>query len=74
MITAENLSRDPGVRHLFFTRQGGVSGGIYESLNCGPGSSDAREHVLDNRARAMAAMMQMSKIDISAIKAAAKGE
>ena len=28
----------PGVRHAFFTRQGGVSQGIYESLNVGLGS------------------------------------
>ncbi len=56
MITASNLSECVGVRHLFFTRQNGVSTGIYGSLNCGPGSSDARSFVLHNRARAMAAM------------------
>jgi YfiH family protein len=40
-----------GVRHGFFTRQGGVSTGIYASLNCGPGSRDAPENVAQNRAR-----------------------
>jgi len=58
MITAENLAGASGVRHLFFTRQGGVSGGIYASLNCGPGSDDHRDAVLDNRARAMAVLDQ----------------
>ncbi len=40
-----------GVRHGFFTRQGGVSSGTYASLNCGPGSRDPAENVAENRAR-----------------------
>jgi len=44
------------VRHAFFTRRGGVSRGIYTSLNCGRGSGDDRAAVDANRARAMAAM------------------
>jgi len=39
------------VRHGFFTRAGGVSEGIYRGLNVGLGSHDARENVLENRAR-----------------------
>ena len=46
----------PGIRHGFFTRQGGVSTGLYDSLNCGPGSSDDSMAVLDNRARVAAAI------------------
>lgn len=42
---------EAGVRHGFFTRQGGVSTGIYASLNCGPGSQDAPDNVAQNRAR-----------------------
>jgi len=42
--------------HGFFTRQGGVSSGIYASLNCGPGSGDAARAVAQNRARAAAAL------------------
>ena len=38
-----------GIQHAFFTRQGGVSGGIYASLNCGYGSGDAPDHVERNR-------------------------
>jgi YfiH family protein len=41
----------PGVRHGFFGRRGGVSAGIYDSLNCGPGSNDAPGAVRENRAR-----------------------
>jgi len=58
MITAKNISAETNVRHAFFTRQGGVSDGIYGSLNCGPGSSDKRDNVIDNRARAMACLDQ----------------
>ena len=35
-----------GTAHGFFTRQGGVSTGLYESLNTGLGSEDARTRVL----------------------------
>jgi YfiH family protein len=45
-----------GVRHGFFSRRGGVSQGIYESLNLGFGSKDALEAVTVNRDRAAAAM------------------
>lgn len=45
-----------GVRHGFFTRRGGVSRGLYDSLNCGFGSSDERTAVAENRGRAAAAL------------------
>lgn len=41
----------PGVRHAFFTRQGGVSQGVYASLNVGVGSNDRPEDVVENRRR-----------------------
>lgn len=44
----------PGVRHAFFTRQGGVSQGVYASLNVGRGSKDAPDDVAENRRRAAA--------------------
>ncbi|PSC06826.1 peptidoglycan editing factor PgeF [Alsobacter soli] len=50
MIRAPELDL-PGVRHAFFTRQGGVSGGIYASLNGGLGSADDRAAVAENRKR-----------------------
>lgn len=47
-ITAPALE---GSRHAFFTRQGGVSTGVYASLNGGVGSRDASEAVAENRRR-----------------------
>jgi len=51
VLTAPNLASIGAVRHGFFTRLGGVSSGIYASLNCGPGSRDAPENVAQNRSR-----------------------
>jgi YfiH family protein len=48
------LSAIPGLRHAFFTREGGVSGGIYQSLNGGMGSKDDASHVAENRRRVAA--------------------
>src|SRR3954471_19668010 len=45
------LSAIPGLRHGFFTREGGVSEGIYQSLNGGIGSQDDASHVAENRRR-----------------------
>lgn len=42
--------------HGFFTRKGGASSGIFEGLNCGPGSSDQAEIVAINRARVAGAL------------------
>ena len=41
----------PGLRHVFFTREGGVSDGIYAGLNGGLGSNDDPRHVAENRRR-----------------------
>ncbi|RME65501.1 MAG: peptidoglycan editing factor PgeF, partial [Alphaproteobacteria bacterium] len=45
-----------GIRHGFFTRQGGVSHGPYASLNTGPGSADAAGNVAENRRRVQAVL------------------
>lgn len=39
----------PRVAHAFFARDGGVSEGIYEGLNCGQGSKDNPAHINENR-------------------------
>ena len=52
MITLAALADVDGIRHAVFGREGGVSDGIYASLNCGFGSGDAPENVAANRARA----------------------
>lgn len=54
MITLSALNELNRVRHGFFTREGGVSQGIYASLNCGPGSKDDPRAVAENRERCMA--------------------
>src|SRR5262245_39966287 len=54
-VTAATMSL-PGIVHGFFGRKGGVSTGLYDSLNCGPGSGDVRDAVMENRARAVAAL------------------
>jgi polyphenol oxidase len=51
MLGSPLLSAIPGLRHAFFTRDGGVSGGIYASLNGGIGSRDDPDHVAENRRR-----------------------
>ncbi|MGB9390361.1 MAG: peptidoglycan editing factor PgeF [Xanthobacteraceae bacterium] len=45
-----------GIRHAFFTRSGGVSTGLYASLNGGVGSQDDAGKVVENRARMAAAL------------------
>jgi polyphenol oxidase len=50
MFCASTLESCDGIRHGFFTRQGGVSKGMYGSLNCGLGSRDDAESVRQNRA------------------------
>ncbi len=54
MITLGPLNDLEGVRHAFFTRNGGVSTGLYASLNCGYGSGDDPARVTENRAIALA--------------------
>lgn len=51
MLSASQLS-SPKARHAFFTRHGGVSHGLYDSLNCGLGSGDDADAVMENRRRA----------------------
>ena len=49
-ITHSALDALPGIRHGFFTRKGGKSNDLYQSLNCGFGSADDRDQVVQNRA------------------------
>ncbi|WP_022703947.1 peptidoglycan editing factor PgeF [Pseudorhodobacter ferrugineus] len=53
IITSDALAP---LTHGFFTRKGGASSGIFQGLNCGPGSTDLSEAVAINRARVAAAM------------------
>ncbi len=50
------LNTIPRLRHGFFGKNGGVSSGIYDSLNCGPASADSLDNVIENRWRALSAL------------------
>lgn len=54
MIKSPELSAIPAVEHAFFTREDGVSGGVFAGLNCGYGSGDETENIDQNRSIAMA--------------------
>src|SRR5438445_9748388 len=56
MLQAASLRSLSGIRHAFFTRHGGVSEGIYATLNGGVGSHDLPARVAENRARMAAAV------------------
>lgn len=55
-VTDDRLESIAGLNHGFFTRKGGVSTGLYQGLNTGLGSRDARQAVIENRARAAKAL------------------
>ncbi|HYY37348.1 MAG TPA: laccase domain-containing protein, partial [Xanthobacteraceae bacterium] len=56
MLQAASLAALERVRHAFFTREGGVSDGLYASLNGGPGSDDVPAKVAENRSRMATAL------------------
>ena len=45
LITSKKLLKFKNINHGFFNKNGGVSKGIYKSLNCGPGSKDRKKSV-----------------------------
>ncbi len=67
ILTSKVLS---GVTHGFFGRTGGVSDGIYASLNCGPGSGDARANVIENRRRVAEALGADALVTVGQIHSA----
>jgi len=70
ILHAENLSNQSGIVHGFFGRKGGVSAGLYESLNCGPGSNDSRAAVIENRRRAADALGTAALVTLGQIHSA----
>ncbi|MEI9996638.1 MAG: peptidoglycan editing factor PgeF [Rhizomicrobium sp.] len=66
-LKAASLSALPGITHGFFGRTGGVSSGLYDSLNCGPGSGDARANVAENRRRVAAALGDAALVTLGQI-------
>ncbi|MGA9795066.1 MAG: peptidoglycan editing factor PgeF [Rhizomicrobium sp.] len=63
-LEADNLKTAHRIAHGFFTRQGGVSTGIFASLNCGPGSGDERVNVIENRGRVTKALDAASIVSL----------
>ena len=59
---ADNLENLGRITHGFFGRAGGVSTGVYASLNCGPGSHDDPAAVAENRSRTIAALAPSSNL------------
>jgi polyphenol oxidase len=55
-VISPDLAALPGIAHAFFTREGGVSGGIYASLNGGLGSADDAAAIVENRSRMAATL------------------
>ena len=48
MIQSKKLQKFNNINHGFFNRLGGVSSGIYKSLNCGIGSKDKKKNIIKN--------------------------
>lgn len=67
-LTHPLLASD-GIRHGFFTRQGGVSEGVYASLNCGPGSDDDPAAIQENRRRVGAYLADSDAMPMTAYQA-----
>ncbi len=70
MIQSKKLAALKYIRHGFFTREGGVSEGMYASLNGGQGSSDKPENVAENRRRMAAALQADALINAYQIHSA----
>jgi YfiH family protein len=78
-----NEATGDAIQHGYFTRQGGVSDGIYRGLNVGLGSNDARDKVEENRRRVagwfalpverLATVHQVHSPDVVAVDAAYNG-
>jgi len=48
MFFSKKLEKFKNLKHCFFSRKNGFSNGYYKSLNCGLGSKDKKENVLNN--------------------------
>ena len=56
------LSKLENIKHGFFTRNGGVSNGIYKSLNCGIYSNDKKDNIFKNRALACKGLSEQAQL------------
>lgn len=60
--SSEILKNIPSIKHGFFGRQGGVSDGIYSSLNCGVHSFDDKKNVQENRSIALKTLSKSAQL------------
>ena len=61
MLNSKKLSKFSEISHGFFNKNGGVSKGIYKSLNCGVGSKDKKNNVKKNLKIAIKKICKKSK-------------
>jgi len=59
-LTSDQLSAISSIRHGFFTRQGGVSTGIFAAMNCGGRGSAELAEIVDENRRRVAEVMQLT--------------
>ena len=64
MIQSENLKGSGAITHGFFTREGGVSQGIYASKNCGYGAIDDERRAIDENRRRVAASLGVDRANL----------
>ena len=50
MFLSKKFKKFKNINHCFFSRKGGYSRGIYQSLNCGQGSKDNKKNIKKNLA------------------------
>ncbi len=81
ILHTSSLLEEAGVIHAFTTRPGGVSEGIYDSLNLGRGRGDAQELVRENYRRVCAAlgvdmgkMVSSSQIHTDVVRRVTEGD
>ena len=48
MFYSKKFKKFKDITHCFFSKKGGFSKGIYQSLNCGKGSKDNKKNVNKN--------------------------
>ena len=61
-ITSEKLESLPHIKHGFFTKSGGISEGLYSTLNCRKTSADAPENINKNRMIACNSLSESAKL------------
>ena len=59
MIKSKKLQKFKNINHGFFNSIGGISSGIYKSLNCGIGSNDNKKNVTKNKGQIIIVLLAL---------------